>query len=53
MEINEVLVHLILKKALRIKGNRDLFEEISSFYIFIQEDNRWKINVSSTIFFPI
>ena len=53
MEINEGKVHLILKKALRVKGSRELFEKISSFYIFIKEDNRWKINVSSTIFFPI
>ena len=40
MEINEEKVHLILKEAWRVKGNRKLVKEISSFYIFIKEDIR-------------
>ena len=51
MEINEEKVHLILKEAFRVKGNRELVEEISLFYIFIKEDIKWKIKFSSTMLF--
>ena len=51
MEINQEKVHIILKEALRVKGNRELVEEIRSFYIFIKEDIRWKIKFSSTMLF--
>ena len=52
IEINEVKAHLILKEALRVKDNNEPLEEISSFYIFIKEDNKWKIKFSSAFFFP-
>ena len=52
VEINEVKAHLILKEALRVKDNNEPLEEISSFYIFIKEDNKWKIKFSSAFFFP-
>ena len=51
VEINEVKAHLILKEALRVKDNNEPLEEISSFYIFIKEDNKWKIKFSSAFFF--
>ena len=37
---------------LRVKDNNEPLEEISSFYIFIKEDNKWKIKFSSAFFFP-
>ena len=52
VEINEKKAHLILKEALRVKDNNEPLEEISSFYIFIKEDNKWKIKFSSAFFFP-
>ena len=52
VEINEEKAHLILKEALRVKDNNEPLEEISSFYIFIKEDNKWKIKFSSAFFFP-
>ena len=52
VEINEVKAHLILKEALRVKDNNEPLEEISSFYIFIKEDDKWKIKFSSAFFFP-
>ena len=52
VEINEVKAHLILKEALRVKDNNEPLEEISSFYVFIKEDNKWKIKFSSAFFFP-
>ena len=52
VEINEVKAHLILKEALRVKDNNEPLEEISSFYIFIKEDYKWKIKFSSAFFFP-
>ena len=51
VEINEVKAHLVLKEALRVKDNNEPLEEISSFYIFIKEDNKWKIKFSSAFFF--
>ena len=52
VEINEEKAHLVLKEALRVKDNNEPLEEISSFYIFIKEDNEWKIKFSSAFFFP-
>ena len=52
VEINEDKAHLVLKEALRVKDNNEPLEEISSFYIFIKEDNKWKIKFSSAFFFP-
>ena len=52
VEINEKKAHLILKEALRVKDNNEPLEEISSFYIFIKEDNKWKRKFSSSFFFP-
>ena len=52
VEINEEKAHLVLKEALRVKDNNEPLEEISSFYIFIKEDNKWKIKFSSAFFFP-
>ena len=52
VEINEEKAHLILKEALRVRDNNEPLEEISSFYIFIKEDNKWKIKFSSAFFFP-
>ena len=52
VEINEEKAHLILKEALRVKDNNEPLEEISSFYIFIKENNKWKIKFSSAFFFP-
>ena len=52
VEINEEKAHLVLKEALRIKENNGPIEQISSFYIFIKEDNKWKIKISSAFFFP-
>jgi len=43
---------LILKEALRVKDKNEPLEEISSFYIFIKENNKWKIKFSSAFFFP-
>ena len=51
VEINEEKAHLVLKEALRVKDNNEPLEEISSFYIFIKEDNKWKIKFSSAFFF--
>lgn len=51
VEINEVKAHLILKEALRVKDNNEPLEEISSFYVFIKEDIRWKIKFISTMLF--
>ena len=50
--INKGKAHLILKEALRVKDNNEPLEEISSFYIFIKEDDKWKIKFSSAFFFP-
>ncbi len=52
VEINEEKAHLVLKEALRVKDNNEPLEQISSFYIFIKEDNKWKIKFSSAFFFP-
>ena len=52
VEINEEKAHLVLKEALRVKDNNEPLEEISSFYIFIKEDDKWKIKFSSAFFFP-
>ena len=52
VEINEEKAHLVLKEALRVKDNNEPLEEISSFYTFIKEDNKWKIKFSSAFFFP-
>ena len=52
VEINDEKAHLNLKEALRVKSNNEPLEEISSFYIFIKEDNKWKIKFSSAFFFP-
>ena len=52
VEISEEKAHLVLKEALRVKDNNEPLEEISSFYIFIKEDNKWKIKFSSAFFFP-
>ena len=52
VEINEKKAHLVLKEALRVKDNNEPLEQISSFYIFIKEDNKWKIKFSSAFFFP-
>ena len=52
VEINDEKAHLNLKEALRVKNNNEPLEEISSFYIFIKEDNKWKIKFSSAFFFP-
>ena len=52
VEISEEKAHLVLKEALRVKVNNEPLEEISSFYIFIKEDNKWKIKFSSAFFFP-
>ena len=52
VEINEDKAHLNLKEALRVKDNNEPLEQISSFYIFIKEDNKWKIKFSSAFFFP-
>ena len=51
VEISEEKAHLVLKEALRVKDNNEPLEEISSFYIFIKEDNKWKIKFSSAFFF--
>ena len=51
VEINEEKAHLVLKEALRVKDNNEPLEQISSFYIFIKEDNKWKIKFSSAFFF--
>ena len=51
VEINDEKAHLNLKEALRVKNNNEPLEEISSFYIFIKEDNKWKIKFSSAFFF--
>ena len=51
VEINDEKAHLNLKEALRVKSNNEPLEEISSFYIFIKEDNKWKIKFSSAFFF--
>ena len=42
VEINKENAHLILKEVLRVKDNNEPLEEISSIYIFIKEDNKWK-----------
>ena len=52
VEVNEEKAHLVLKEALRVKDNNEPLEEISSFYIFIKENNKWKIKFSSAFFFP-
>ena len=52
VEINEEKAHLVLKEALRVKDKNEPLEEISSFYIFIKEDDKWKIKFSSAFFFP-
>ena len=52
VEVNEKKAHLVLKEALRVKDNNEPLEEISSFYIFIKENNKWKIKFSSAFFFP-
>ena len=52
VEIDEEKAHLVLKEALRVKDNNEPLEQISSFYIFIKEDNKWKIKFSSAFFFP-
>ena len=52
VEINEEKAHLVLKEALRVKDNNEPLEQISSFYIFIKEDDKWKIKFSSAFFFP-
>ena len=52
VEIDEEKAHLVLKEALRVKDNNEPLEQISSFYIFIKEDNKWKIIFSSAFFFP-
>ena len=52
VEISEEKAHFVLKEALRVKDNNKPLEEISSFYIFIKEDNKWKIKFSSAFFFP-
>ena len=52
MEVNQEKAHLVLKEALRVKDNNAPLEEISSFYIFIKENNKWKIKFSSAFFFP-
>ena len=52
VEINEKKAHLILKEALRVKNNNEPLEKISSLYIFIRENNKWKIKFSSAFFFP-
>ena len=52
VEINEEKAHLVLKEALRVKDNNEPLEEISSFYIFIKENDKWKIKFSSAFFFP-
>ena len=52
VEVNEEKAHLVLKEALRVKDNNQPFEEISSFYIFIKENSKWKIKFSSTFYFP-
>ena len=52
VEVNEEKAHLVLKEALRVRDNNEPLEEISSFYIFIKENNKWKIKFSSAFFFP-
>ena len=51
VEIDEEKAHLVLKEAQRVKDNNEPLEQISSFYIFIKEDNKWKIKFSSAFFF--
>ena len=52
VEVNEEKAHLVLKEALRVKDNNEPLEVISAFYIFIKENNKWKIKFSSAFFFP-
>ena len=52
VEVNNEKAHLVLKEALRVKDNNEPLEEISSFYIFVKENKKWKIKFSSAFFFP-
>ena len=52
MEVNDEKAHLVLKEALRVKDNKAPLEEISSFYIFVKDNKKWKIKFSSAFFFP-
>ena len=52
VEVNGKKADLVLKEALRVKDNNEPLKEISSFYIFIKENNKWKIKFSSAFFFP-
>lgn len=53
VSVDEAKAHIVLKEGLRVDEIDEPFQIISGMYVFVKEDDKWKMKFSSAFYKPV